>query len=242
MRKIWLLFVLFPVLSWGLTAREIIQKVDDNQVFSTQRFQATMTIRRGTKSLVKIFRGIGQTEGKKSFMEFTNPEDLGVKYLKIGNEMWIYFPDADDTLKLSGHMLRQGMMGSDLSYEDMLENDSLDSLYHTSLGASTNVRGVSCYQVVLEAKKEEATYARQVLFVDQEKYVIILANMYARGGRLIKVMWQDQFRQVSGVWVPTLVGIQDKRRKDSETVIRFEQFQVNIPVPAATFSKQNLMR
>ncbi len=241
MKKI-LLLLLLPVMGFSLTGRQIIQKLDDNQVFQTQRFKATMTINRGTKKLVKKFQGMGQREGQKSFMEFTNPEDQGVKYLKIANEMWIYFPDADDTIKLSGHMLRQGMMGSDLSYEDMLENDSLDEMYNTTLGADTNVRGIQCYQVILEAKDSSATYARQVIFVDKERFVLITADMYAHGGRLVKVMWQDKFISVSGKYVATLVGIQDKRKKDSETLISFDEFKVNVSVPASMFSKQNLKR
>ncbi len=240
--KKWLLLVMMPVIGFSLTGREIIQKVDDNQIFNTQRFQATMTINRGNKKLIKVFSGSSQKEGQKSFMEFTNPEDQGVKYLKIGNEMWIYFPDADDTLKLSGNMLRQGMMGSDLSYEDMLEDESLDQLYTTTLGESTNVRGIDCYKVILDAKKDSATYAKEEVFVDQSRYIIVLANMYARGGRLIKVMWQDQFRQIGGAWIPSLVGIQDKRKKDSETIIKFDKYEVNVSIPSATFSKQNLKR
>ena len=55
-------------------------------------------------------------------MEFTNPEDRGTRYLKRDKNLWIYFPKEQDTVKISGHLLKEGMMGSDVSYEDALES------------------------------------------------------------------------------------------------------------------------
>jgi hypothetical protein len=41
--------------------------------------------------------------------------------LRLENQLWIYSPSTDRNIQNSGHMLRQSVMGSDLSYEDMLK-------------------------------------------------------------------------------------------------------------------------
>ncbi len=163
--RVWKLLALalvgLPAFTWAApTAKAIIEKVDQNQVYTTESFKATMTIAKGRITLVKTFFGYGKKEGDRSFMEFTNPEDKGVKYLKIKDELWIYFPDADDVMKISGHMLRQGMMGSDLSYEDMLENDKLEEKYKSTLQPDQEIDGRACYVLQLDAKVPDVTYAR----------------------------------------------------------------------------------
>lgn len=238
-----LLVLLAPALTWAApTAKSIIEKVDQNQVYTTEFFKATMTITKGKITLVKTFFGYGKKEGDRSFMEFTNPEDRGVKYLKIKDELWIYFPDADDVMKISGHMLRQGMMGSDLSYEDMLENDKLEEKYKSTLQPDQKIDGRACYVLQLDAKVPDVTYARQILYVDQERFVPLKVEMFARGGRLIKVMTQSAVKRIGARWVATEGTIQDKRKKDSKTSFAFEELVFDQPVPDKVFTRGYLKR
>jgi len=244
-RSIWLGILLLALPAWAgaeETARSIIQKVDDNQVFGTESFTARMVIHKGKRTLSKDFYGYGKKEGKKSFMEFINPEDKGVKYLKLDDELWIYFPDADDVMKISGHMLRQGMMGSDISYEDMLEDDSLDETYASQRLEDRTVDGRPCYVVELTARKPDASYAKQVLAVDQEWFIPLKLELYARGGRQLKEMTQHDVRKVGSRWVPMKIIIRDLRRKDSETVVEFVKIAFDVPVPAEVFTKAYLKR
>lgn len=225
-----------------MTAAAIIGRVDNNQMFKTQAFKATMKIIKGKRTLIKTFYGYGKKEGEQSFMEFTNPEDQGVKYLKLQDELWIYFPDADDVMKISGHMLRQGMMGSDLSYEDLLENDELDENYESALKPDQTIHDRLCFVVELTAKVNNVTYAKQVLYVDQEWFVPLKIEMYARGGRLLKVMTQSQVKKIGQRWVPMEGTIQDKRKRDSKTVFSFQELSFNQPVPDKVFTKGYLQR
>lgn len=243
MRRLWILFfTVLPVLSFGLTASEIIRRVDQNEVFTTQKFTMTMTIQRGSRTLVKTVTGWGQKEGQKFFMEYTNPEDKGVKYLKIDNEMWIYFPDADDTMKISGHMLQEGMMGSDISYEDMMNNEELEDQYAATLLSETNVDGRACYVLDLNAKVDDVTYARQVVCIDKERFTILKVDLYARGGRLVKTMEMSEIRQTGGRWYAATVVIIDRRRQNSSTTVHFDSIQFDVAIPATTFTMQNLRR
>ncbi|MBN1595984.1 outer membrane lipoprotein-sorting protein [candidate division FCPU426 bacterium] len=238
-----LLLYLLPAHSRAAeTASDIIRKVDGNQVFSTETFKAKMVIAKDKRTLTKTFYGYGQKQDMKSFMEFTNPEDKGVKYLKLDDELWIYFPDADDVMKISGHMLRQGMMGSDISYEDMLENDSIEEKYDSRLLEDKQVDGRECYVVELQAKKPDVTYDKQVIVVDKVWYIPLEIELYARGGRLLKTMKQSEVQKLGERFVPMRITIRDMRRRNSQTVVTFEEIAFDGKVPAKVFTKGYLKR
>ncbi len=84
----------------------------------------------------------GYTEGTaKSFTEYLSPErEKGTKMLKLDDKLWIYSPSSDRTIQLSGHMLRQSVMGSDLSYEDMMEDRKLTEMYNAKVSVGRNHR------------------------------------------------------------------------------------------------------
>ena len=130
-----------------LDAREIIARVDENALWQSARSRSRMIIRQGNRELVKEM--ISWTDGEgNGLVEFINPADRGTKYLKMGGDLWMYFPDADDLVRISGHMLRQGFMGSDFSYEDAIENVQLLEKYEVELtGASRAARpSVTCWR------------------------------------------------------------------------------------------------
>lgn len=241
-RAILSLLIIFHSALYAQTADDIIKKVDDNQLFRTQKFTAVMTIEKGGRRLVKNFYGYGMKEGDKAYMKFTNPEDNGVKYLKKGDELWIYFPDADDTMKISGHMLRQGMMGSDISYEDMLETEEIKKKYSAKLLKEESVDGAQCYVVDLKSKVPDTTYERQVLYVDKERYIPMKIELYAKGGRLLKEIRQYDIKKAGKRYIPFKITIQDKRRSDSITTVVFEDIEFDINISERIFDKRNLKR
>jgi len=237
-----LLFLATIVELQAQSAKAIIKRIDQNQLFRTQYMQATMVIQKGKRRLVKKLVAYSQSKGNKSFMKFTNVEDRGVKYLKLNNNLWIYFPDADDTMKISGHMLKQGMMGSDLSYEDMLESESLEKRYRYTMKPGRKIRGRKCYVIVFNAIKKNATYAKQILYVDKARYIPLKMEMYAKGGRLIKVMEQLRVKRIGRRFYARRTEIIDKRKKNSKTIFLIQKIRFNPSLPRRIFSKRSLKR
>jgi len=109
-----------------------------------------MVIIQGNQKTVKEM--VSYSREGDGLSEFTNPRDRGTKYLKLGDELWMYFPDAEDLVRISGHMLRQGMMGRDFSYQDALESEKLTDLYQ------------------FELLGEEVSYYEWNVWIDQELY------------------------------------------------------------------------
>ncbi len=239
-----LLFLFIYTGAFAITADEILSQLDKNEVFNSQEAVATMVIQKGGKKLTKNMKIWGVKEKNKFFVEFTNPEDKGVKYLRIDKELWIYFPDADDVMKISGHMLRQGMMGSDVSYEDMLSDEDYRSRYDAKLLGSTNLTGIDCYVIELVAKpdKKDITYYRELILVDKERFVAIELDLFAKSGRLLKKMTQSNFKNFGDRWYPTLIKIKDMKNVDSLTIVEFTELTFDKNIDRSLFSIQNLRK
>ncbi len=239
-----LLFLFIYTGVFAISADEILLRLDKNEVFNSQEAVATMVIQKGGKKLTKNMKIWGVKEKNKFFVEFTNPEDKGVKYLRIDKELWIYFPDADDVMKISGHMLRQGMMGSDVSYEDMLSDEDYRSRYDAKLLGSTNLNGIDCYVIELVAKqdKKDITYYRELILVDKERFVAIELDLFAKSGRLLKKMTQSNFKNFGDRWYPTLIKIKDMKNVDSLTTVEFTELTFDKNIDRSLFSIQNLRK
>jgi len=129
-----LLIILLPglfSLAWGQSpsALSILKKVDENLTAESKIVKSKMIIhgRRSSRTIVSKswIEGID-----RSFTEFLSPpRERGTKMLKLGDNLWTYSPATDRIIRISGHMLRQSVMGSDLSYEDMMEDPVLHRIY-----------------------------------------------------------------------------------------------------------------
>ena len=116
-----------------LTGQEILERVDGNFVAENRKITSTMIVRgrRGTRTI----QSQSWVQGaEKAFSEYLSPpREAGTKMLKLKDELWIYSPDSDRTIKIAGHMLRRSLMGSDISYEDFMEDPKLSTLYEAAI-------------------------------------------------------------------------------------------------------------
>lgn len=230
---------IFPVAFGALTAEEIIRRRDDNEYYDSARAEAEMVIINRNRRIVKTMTSYAQ--GDNALVVFTNPRDRGTKFLKRGDELWMFFPDAEDLVKISGHMLNQGIMGSDFSYQDVMEADKLIDLYKFELLGEEEFDGRPCY--VLEGtaiEGKEVSYYRRKSWIDQERFVGLKEELYARSGRLLKVMTVTKVAKIEDRWYPLEMVMEDKLRKDTRTEFVIKEIEFNPRIPEGTFTLENL--
>jgi hypothetical protein len=184
----------------------------------------------------------GMTKGNKSIVEFTNPEDRGAKYLMLDNNLWIYFPDEQDVVKISGHMLKEGMMGSDVSYEDALETDKLSAKYAISLAADDTVNGNPCHVINLTATVRDVPYYRRTMWVGKQDFIAWKEEMYARSGKLLKVSRVLAARKIGARQVPMKSEMENKLRADSKTTFEMTDLIFDAPMDEELFTIRYLRR
>jgi len=222
-----------------LTAEEIINMRDNNEYFNTAQMEAEMIIGSGSRKIIKTM--VALTDKKNSLVEFTNPQDRGTKFLKREDDLWMFFPDAEEIIKISGHMLNQGMMGSDFSYQDVMESDKLTDLYVFEIIKEEELDGRPCY--VLEGIAREGvkvSYYRRVSWIEKERFIGLKEELYTQSGRLLKETKVNKIEEIEGRWVSTDSVMEDKLKKDTYTEFKITQINFNPEIPEGTFSLQNL--
>ncbi|MDY0201098.1 MAG: outer membrane lipoprotein-sorting protein [Bacteroidales bacterium] len=220
----------------------ILNKVDANINSETSITKSDMIIygRRNNRTVTSV----GYAEGNsKSFSEYLAPErEKGTKMLKLDDRLWIYSPSTDRTIQLSGHMLKQSVMGSDLSYEDMMENRKLTEMYHAKVVGEETIDGRKTWILQLNAKVDDATYDSRKVWVDTERYVPLREEMYAKSGLLLKKTELKDVKKIDGRWYPTKMNYKDmlKDGKGTDFVVLEIEFDANIP--EHIFSKASLKK
>jgi len=224
------------------SAEEIIDRVDRNMSSGNRIFESTMTItgKRGSR----VITSKSYTEGdKKSFTEYLSPaREQGTKMLKLGDQLWIYSPSTDRTIQISGHMLRQSVMGSDLSYEDMMEDRKLTDVYYSKVIGSEDIDGSETWLLELTAKVEDVAYARRRIWIDKEKYVPLKEELYARSGQLLKRSTMSNVIRVDGRWFPSKIIYKDMLKQGEGTEFQVTDIKFDQEIPGYIFTKAALKK
>lgn len=224
----------------GLTAEEILKKVDENFSSKTKIIKARMIIhgRRASRSLE--FKSYIQGE-EKGFTEFlAPPREKGTKMLKLGDQLWTYTPAADRVILISGHMLRQSVMGSDLSYEDMLEDRRLLDVYEPEIIGEEKIMEADCWVLKLQAKKADVAYPSRKIWVDKERFLVFKEERYARSGALLKIAEVRKIGLFQKRWVPVEAVYKDALKEGQGTEFIIDDIQFDVPIPDYIFTKASL--
>jgi outer membrane lipoprotein-sorting protein len=241
MKKIWImvLLMLLPVFASAQSAEQIIDRMEANQTFNTAIFEGEMVIsdRFGDrKSTFKVYaQGSDYT-----LIEFTSREETGQKVLRTKNELYLYYPDAAEIIRMQGAALRESMLGSDVSYEDMTGGKKLRDAYGLTLLGEETVQGRECFKIEMTAKVRDVAYPRQIVWVDKELYVLRQSHQFALSGRLIKETEILEVARTAGKVFPVHYRITDRMRRSSGTEFRMTSTRINVSLPRNIFSLESL--
>ena len=238
-----LLFTLLFGQKSQMTVEQIISAMDKNLNAKSRIMKSKMIVhgRRSTRTIE--FRnwviGIDQ-----AFTEYLSPpREAGTKMLKLDDKLWTYSPQTDRVIQISGHMLRQSVMGSDMSYNDMMENKPLQDLYEATLEGSININGRKHWIMLLEAKVKGLSYPMRRAWIDTEYLLPMKEELYAKSGKLLKTATMTGVKKIQGRWFPSRFIYKDELKRNSkgtEWVINEISFDINIP--ESRFSKAMLRK
>ena len=221
---------------------EVMNKIDQNMSSDNQVVVSTMVIhgRRSSRSI----RAKSWVQGQdKSFTEYLSPaREKGTKMLKIEDQLWMYSPQSDRTIRISGHMLRQSMMGSDLSYEDMMEDRKMSEIYSGEIVGEEIYDEHDCWIVELTAKEDDLAYHSQKLWVDKEYLTPRKQQLYAKSGKLLKVIELSELFKIDDRWYPKHMLFQDVLLKGKGTEFIVESIDFDRDIPEYIFSKASLRK
>jgi outer membrane lipoprotein-sorting protein len=220
-----------------LTPRQILERVDANMTMSSARVNAQMTITYRDGDVRNLIYDAWAQGTDQSFLEFTAPaRDAGSRFLRLEDAMWIYLPRVGKSVRIQGHMLRQGLMGSDFSYGDASENPSMVDDYDAALEGEEMLDGRRAYVVDLTAKRNDMAYQRRKVWVDVERWVPLKEERFARSGKLLKTALLSDVRRVGDRWYPFRIEMDDAMQTDTRTVLQMLSVELDLPVPREVFT------
>ena len=224
------------------SADQILEKADRNAVSGNKIILSEMIIhgRRDSRS-IKAKSWIQGND--KAFTEYLEPpREKGIKMLKLGDQLWTYSPDTDRTISISGHMLRQSVMGSDLSYEDMMEDRELGKIYAAKVTGEETVLERPCWVLELTAKLEDVAYYSRKVWVDKERYVLLKEERYAKSGKLLKTLEVKSVIRVQNRWIQNVAVFRDVLKTGLGTEFKIGHIEFDASIPEALFSKASLRK
>lgn len=236
------LFLLVALTS-GISAQDadaILERVDRNMASDSRIMESSMTIRGKRSSRTVTSKSWGEGTNR-AFTEYLSPAaERGTKMLKLEGQLWIYSPSTDRTIQISGHMLKQSVMGSDLSYEDMMDDRKLSEVYAATLSGEEMIDGRKTRVLVLKARVPDVPYHSQKLWIDAERYIPLKQEMYAKSGQLLKRTVMSDVRQVQGRWFPFVMIYKDMLKQGDGTEFKITSISFNEKIPEYLFSKAAL--
>jgi outer membrane lipoprotein-sorting protein len=244
MQALWLIFILLPFSTVWQTPSgdEILRKVDENMFSETKIVESRMVIhgRRETRTIESKSWQRGTNE---SFTEFLAPaRERGTKMLKLKDMLWEYSPSTDRTIMISGHLLRQSVMGSDLSYEDMMDDPHLPHMYSANIALEDTVQGRQCWVLDLKAKKEDIAYDHRRIWVDKSRFIPLRENLYAKSGKLLKTVDVREMMRIQNHWLAKSVLYKDVFKEGEGTEFYIDTVTLDQKIPDYLFSKAALRR
>lgn len=223
-------------------AYQLLVEVDKNLWASTKYVEGRLIIDNGrrvrTLSMDTWMQGV-----TKSYSYYKAPaRERGTKMLKLDKKLWMYTPHTDRKILIAGHLLRQSMMGSDLSYEDMMEDEKISEAYVGTIDGEEELEGIQTLAMTLKAKKKTKTYQTLKVWIDPAKNTVLKEEAYAKSGKLLKLIRFMDYRRIGERLFPRSIVFRDMLKENTKTTYMFDKIQFDIEIPAKYFSQRILKR
>lgn len=218
----------------------IIDRLEYNQVFESSKSSATLTVTNNLGIVESSFESYALKNNDTLVVINTGP-DRGQKVLRQGESIFLYYPDAEEIIRLQGSALRNSMMGSDFSYEDLTGDNSIRAKFTYEFLGTEIIDGKPCYHVVFTAKSRREIYQKEELFIDAELFAPRKTILYSASGKALREMYSTDFRTVAGRNIAYSTLMTDLLKKNSTTLMELIDVEIDIPLDADLFSRENLL-
>ena len=222
------------------SGKEILEQIDRN-MSSRNRIVESKMIIHGARGERTIGAKTWAEGDNKAYTEYLSPaREAGTKMLKLEDQLWIFSPSTDRTIQISGHMLRQSVMGSDLSYEDMMEDSKLTEKYDAVVTGSDKYQDLNCWIVEMNAKTGDVPYQLRKVWVDQSRYIPLKEELYGKSGTLLKRTELFDIKKTGTRWFPYKIVFRDMLKKGDGTEFIVESIEFDQEIPEYIFTKASL--
>lgn len=226
---------------FGISPEEIIDELEKNMVHDTSYYEATMIVKDkfGTRksTLTSYARG-----NEEQILEFTSRDEAGQKILRTEDEIYLYYPDSEEIIRLQGAALRDSIQGSDISYEDLTgdKDKTVEEKYDMKMLPNEMIDGHECYVIEMTAKERNVAYPKEIIWVDIEYMMYRQVHKFALSGKLLKEVNVLKLEKIDGKSIATRMILLDTMKKNSSTEFITNKIEFDLYIDPDVFSLEEL--
>jgi len=235
------IFYYTPCIAEELTATQIIQKMDDLLRGETSHGTASMTITKPEwKRTISMENwSLGK---EKFFIHITAPaREEGTTFLKDGNLLYQWVPDAEMRIKITPSMMLQSWMGSDFTNDDLVKESNMVKDYAHSLKGTEKVEGYDCYKIEsIPDPDAPIIWGKLNIWVRKDNYLPVRTYFFDEKGNHLKTLLYSNFKQVNDRVTPMTMKMIPLDKPGQETLIEFKTIEFDVDIPGSVFTLENL--
>jgi uncharacterized protein len=228
-----------------------VTKVSDS-IFNTQieliNAQGTKRVRK-TEGYTKL---LPNGQDNMRLTRFTDPPDvmgtgvLLIEHQGADDDMWIWIPAVKKVRRLAASNKRDGFLGTDLSYGDVIGHRVEDWTHRVVREEALD--GAACWVVESLPRGPEVQansgYSKRLTWVRKDNVMTVKSDFWDESGQLFKQLQASGLEKVDEAtqrWQAMRIEAKNLQTGHT-TVVTMTKYKVNQNVAASTFSTKELAR
>ena len=199
--------------------QDVIDRVD--RLYRSEASYAEVEMAIVTPNWERTLRMQMWTEGmEKTLITLLSPKkEKGIATLRIGTEMWNYFPKINKVMKVPPSMMMGSWMGSDFTNDDVVKESSLVRDYACTFEDSGRD---DVYRIALVPRQDTPTVWGKIVYTIRRADLIPLEEVfYDEDGEPMRAMTFRDVKTMGGRFLPSLLEMVPLNKKGHRTVIRY---------------------
>lgn len=233
------------VLSIGqnLTAKEIVQKMDENAFGGRLKSTMKMTIIRPTWTRTMALKSWADGDDYSLILITAPAREKGISYLKRAKEMWNFQPSIDRTVKMPPSMMMQSWMGSDFKNDDLVRQSSIVEDYtHKLLGKET-IDGRECYKIeMIPDEDAPVVWGKVIIWIDVKDFLNLKTEHYDEDNDLVDTILGEDVQKMGGRTLPARMVLLPADETGHKTIMEYQSIEFDTKFEDRFFSTQNMKR
>ncbi len=218
--------------------QDVIDRLD--RLYRSEASYAEVEMAIVTPNWERTLRMQMWTEGmQKTLITILSPKkEKGIATLRIGTEMWNYFPKINKVMKVPPSMMMGLWMGSDFTNDDVVKESSLIRDYECEL---EDPGRDDVYRIALTPRQDTPTVWGKIVYTVRRADLIPLEEVfYDEDGEPMRAMIFWDVKTLGGRSLPAVLEMVPLNKEGHKTVIRYLDARFDADLGTDVFTLRKL--
>ncbi len=180
---------------------------------------------------------------EKTLIRILDPKkDRGITTLRVGREMWNYFPKIDKVMKIPPSMMMGSWMGSDFTNDDLVKESTFLDDYDGELYTPENPDKDLLYVKLTPKEKAATVWGKILIKARKEDYLPVEEEYFDENGQKMRLMNFRNIKMLGGRKLPTIMEVIPLNKKGNKTIIEYKEAKFNQGIKDSMFSLRSLQK